>query len=135
MEVGIISPDKIDDYWDAIQPLMQSFYERAEGRYEPEDIRELLKNNSFTLWAVVHNRELKSIVMNSIVQYPRLKELQIFMCAGDGYKDWVGLVETIAQYGRDMGCTKITALTRLGWDKILSNLGFKKTHIYLERNL
>ncbi len=125
----------IDQWWDLIQPMMGSFYSRAYGRYLPEDIKERLDSGKAHLFVVMQGHLLKAVCMAQIITYPRLRDMRIFMMAGEEHENWVHYIEKLEDYARSLGCAKITGEARPGWEKILTPMGYKKTHVYLERDL
>lgn len=133
MELHIITAENIDKYREELSFYIESFVERSKGRYAIEDVFNNIKSGYWVLWVVHEHSELKAVLITQTIEYPRLKELQIIMCVGENHKDWYSLISKMEEYAKLMGCTKITAITRPGWEKVMK--GYKKSHVYLERNL
>lgn len=133
MELNLISLDDIDKHKEVVSPYISSFVERANGRYDINDVFVNIKKGYWGLWVVHNDLVIQAALLTQFIQYPKLKELQIIMCVGERHKDWYFLVNKMEEYAQASGCKKITAVTRLGWEKIMR--GYKKTHVYLERDL
>lgn len=133
MELHIIGIENIDKHREILVPYIESFVESAKGRYDLEDVFTIIKNGYWNLWAVYEGSELKAVLITQPVHYPKVKELQIIMCVGESYKDWYSLISRLEEYAKLDGCNKMTAITRPGWEKVM--LGYKKSHVYLERDL
>lgn len=133
MELHIIDVNDVNKHKEAISPYILSFVDRARGRYDSEDVFNRIKEGYWTLWVVHENIELKAVLITQFIHYPKLKELQIIMCVGEDHKEWYSLVHKMEEYAKLTGCKKLTAVTRPGWEKVM--VGYKKSHIYLERDL
>lgn len=131
MELHIVKD--VENYRNIFLPYIESFVESAKGRYDIEDVFSNVKNGHWILWVVHEEGDVKAVLLTQTIQYPKLKEFQIIMCVGDKHKEWYHLISKIEEYAKLIGCTKLTALTRPGWEKIM--LEYKKSHIYQERDL
>lgn len=130
-----VGRSQIADWWDTIQPLMSSFYERSFGRYKPEDVLERLQDGNFQLWLAIQGPIVKAACMTHIITYPQLLDMRIFMMVGEDRDLWLGLLEKIEGYARAFGCAKLSGEARVGWERVLRPLGYEKTHIYVEKDL
>lgn len=133
MELNFVALADVDKHREAVLPYIDSFVERAGGRYDIDDVFFNIKEGCWKLWVVHENLVIRAVLITQFIQYPKVKELQIIMCVGESYEDWYFLVNKMEEYASLSGCKKITAVTRPGWEKIMR--GYKKTHVYLERNL
>ena len=136
MQCLLLKRDEIIGYWGDILPITHSFYEGSDGRYTPDMILKKVLSGDFLVWIVVELEVVKAVIMARVIEYPTMKELSIIMGVGTDYKEWTELViNNITAYAKDKGCTKFSAITRLGWKPIFSQLGFKNTHIILEKSI
>ncbi len=133
MELHTIAVESVDKHREELFPYLDSFVERSRDRYDIEDVFNNIKKGYWTLWVVHKDSELKAVLITQIIEYPKLRELQIIMCVGEKHKDWYSLISRMEEYAKLTGCKKVTAITRPGWEKVMQ--GYKKSHIYLERDL
>jgi len=134
-ELYLVPTERLDSLWDRVLPYIESYVLRSFGRYENEDIKQAIKDKLFQLWIVVSEDEIKAVVMTQLYEFPKLKEVQIVMCAGKNRHEWFHLMKKIEGYARERGARKFSAVPRLGWKKDLIKDGFKETHTYLEKDL
>ena len=74
------------------------------------------------------------VCITEIVQSPRIRTLHVFVAAG--LKDAVlALQPDLVAFGLSQGCSRITAVGRFGWGKILPKLGWKKAHVAMTFDL
>lgn len=130
-----IPVERIDNIWTRISPYIASFVSRSFGRYEIEDVLGAVRDGIFQIWVVVSQDEIRAVLITQIYDFPRLRELQIIMCAGKNRHEWFHLLKKIENYAADIKAQRISAVIRLGWQKELMNVGYKKTHLYLEKEI
>lgn len=133
MELHIISGNDIEKYRELLLPYINSFVTLLKGRYDFEDIFNLIKEERWTLWVVEKDLEIEAIIVTQIVKYPKIREFQIILCDGKDYKNWYYLINKMEDYAKLAGCDKMVALGRVGWEKIMQ--GYKKSYICIERDL
>lgn len=133
MELHIVPVKDLEKHRTIVLPYISSFVERSKGRFDSDYVFERIKKEMWTLWVVHENLELRAVLLTQIIKYPKLREFQIIMCVGRNHKDWYSLVTRMEEYAKLIGCKKLTAVTRPGWEKVM--VGYKKSHIYLERDL
>lgn len=130
--IGIPS-DMMVDWWATIEPTVETACARSGGRYGASDILEYARDGRMQIWVVMEEHEMLSLTITEIVNFPKFRECRLLACTGSDYKRWVHLLSIIEEWAVSVGCRKMLAITRLGWEKVLSD--YKKTHIYLEKDL
>lgn len=132
MQFGIV--EDLAEHREKILSYMQSFPEDANDKYTFEDaLNEGLEGNVI-FWAVCEDTDIRGIAVTQVMEHPRAKELQIIICIGRGYKDWYNFaINILEDYAKSINCKKISAMARLGWERVM--IGYKKTHVILEKNL
>ncbi len=130
-----VSRESVIHWWESLLPFMASFLERAGDRYLPGDILAKIQKGEWQLWVVMDGHFIQSVCMTCIVKYPRAVDMRIIMMVGEDRALWIHLLAKLEGYAKGLGCAKITGEARPGWEKILKPLGYKKTHVYLEKDL
>ena len=116
MELRPVLAHQVDEMWDGISHLVDSVTERA-SMYTTDEIRGHLIRGTAQLWLAVSGG-LRAICITQICTYKR-KECNILVCAGDGARAWVHLLEQIGDWARAEGCEAMTLTGRKGWKKLL----------------
>ena len=44
-------------------------------------------------------------------------------------------MDELAKWAKSKDCTHMESHARLGWERVLKNYNFEKTHVFLERKL
>lgn len=133
MELQIVSVGDVDKQRDVVLPYIDSFVERARGRFDSDYVFSRIKEGLWLLWVVHEDMHLNAVLITQTINYPNLRELQIIMCVGVNHKEWYSLITKMEEFAKLTGCKKLTAITRPGWEKIMQ--GYQKSHVYLERDL
>jgi hypothetical protein len=109
---------------------VEAALEYSGGTHGIEDIAEGLKTGRFQLWPADD-----SVVVTEIIVYPRLKNLHFFLAGGD--LDELRLMRPmIEQWGKNMGCTRVSLAGREGWTKtFLRDEGYKPKWFVLSKDL
>jgi len=126
------TPDQIDAFAPAIAWHLGEFAKNGEST--AADFVEQIRSGHIQLWYVEENGEVVCALLSNI-SANRLKTCEITHCAGANYSQWVGLWSIVEGWAKDIGCKRIKATTRPGWERPLKTFGMKKTHVVLEKDL
>ncbi len=128
--------------WLEVAPLLKRPLDRDHaGRFQVEDVLAMLLQGRVRLW-VSWNAETKAIEMaavTEIVQYPRLRELKIWLIGGNNMRAWAkeGL-SMIEDFARAQGCSVVSGAMRRGWIRVAASSGlggYKETGAMFEKAL
>jgi len=118
---------EIDEKWEYLLPGLKRVL-AYNDRYSCDDIKALLKESKAQLFYTS-----SSFCVTEIIQYPRIKVLNIFLMSGDmAAIDCLGMIE---QWAITQGCSEIEETGRRGWVKILYTLGYEQTTITMRKRL
>lgn len=106
-------------------------------RYEIQDVLGELLNAKLRLWISWDDekKEVEAAGVTEIVQYPRARELRIWLVGGRNMRRWGRpFAELLEQFARDMGCAVMTGGLRRGWIRV-AGPGWKQTGVFFEKVL
>lgn len=118
--------------WKEAAPYLASSLQLTP-EYTLEDIYNLLRDGILTLW-MFYNEENKrafGAMVTELVEHPQKIILVIFLMGADNFEDVEPLFEQLLQYARESGASSIECYGRFGLEKLLDNLGFKKSYIVM----
>ena len=141
MTVCSVPIEHLSAIWPLARPYIAKALARdASGRYEPQDVLNYLLAGYVRLW-VSWNTEEKAVeaaIVTEIKQYPRLRELHIWLIGGRNMNAWAkeGL-ELVEAYARAHDCVLATGAMRRGWARVGLNAtgGCRETGVSLEKRL
>lgn len=106
-------------------PLVEGYIVKAmkygAGRYLPGDVLQRLVSGHARLWVAANTEtgEIDAAVVTQILEYPRLKELHIWLVGGRNMRGWVKQAQAmIEDYGRAYGCAISAGGARRGWMRV-----------------
>lgn len=130
--IEAITASIFDDWRERLAPHLASFCERSGGSLEVERLVSDIMDEGYQVWAVIDNDEVLACAL-TFLQDDARKTCVISHCSGRDYEQWAGqLLATIRVWSHSLGSTKLEAVTRPGWQKVLRKFGMVKTHVILE---
>lgn len=136
MQLHAVAPQAIPDLWPAIRDRIMSCCARSGGKYEPLDVLEHLLVRRMDLWLVKDDADaIHALALTEISAYPRITVCKLLACTGDDARRWVDLLPTIEAWAKARGCAVVEPVCRPGWERHLKSMGYRKTHVVLEKTL
>lgn len=109
--------------WPQARQFVVAANDRAGGgRYLPSDIFALLLAGKARLWVSwdASRRRVEAAIITQIIEFPRLKELHIWLVGGEHRGQWFDEAEAMIEaFARAEGCSKIASSGRLGWLRVI----------------
>lgn len=115
-----------------LAPYLGEFLEG--GRHTIEDRLKDLENGDRQCWLVVDDNGLRAVALTQITD-ERFKTCWITHLAGEGLREWQDAFTEIEAWARHLGCARIEAVARPGYERIGKRFGLTKTHIVLTKEL
>jgi hypothetical protein len=134
IKVYQIPYEQFEQYWPHIEGYMERAAKYTYGRYEAEDIRELLAENNCELWAALNpDHTVEGAAITTVKVYPRLNTLDILFCAGVNGHQWKkAILAELRKYAKLNKCSRLEATARFGWLGYLKNDGCVKRSVMFE---
>lgn len=129
----MVPKDHVLNVWSQVRPHVAKGVEYSYGRFETDDVLDMLLEQDFILWIAFDASGIKGIVVTNFAVYPRKKYLYLTFCGGeDGFEWKTQMLKLLQHWAYDNGCDGIEAAGRLGWAKIFKNDGYKMIHQIFE---
>jgi len=130
--VTAIPASEFESWRPKLDTHLASFCERSGGSLEIERLVSDIMAEGYQVWAVIDGNEVLACAL-TFLQDDAKKTCVISHCSGRDYEQWAGqLLATIRVWSHSLGSTKLEAVTRSGWEKVLRKFGMVKTHVILE---
>ena len=104
------------------KPYIEAALEYTGGTHDIIDIYEGLYKGTMQLWPAE-----KSCLVTEIINYPKMKVLNIFLGGGD-LTEILSMHEDVIRWAKDQNCTALNMTGRFGWTKPLAKHGWKPMH-------
>lgn len=115
-----------------IRPFLEQFTNR--GQVEVSDLLADLEGKKRQCWVVSSGGKIAAVALTQIYD-DRIKTCRITHLAGEGLQEWQDAFTEVERWARHIGCARIEALARPGYERIGKNYGLRKTHVMLEKDL
>lgn len=126
----------LETQWPYLLPWIERGVAEGHGEYQPEDIRELAASGRVQLWALRADGSIQGAAVTQVVQYPRLKAVQVMIAAArDGLRDeWLPWLKAIEAWARvTLDASAIEVLGRPGWARVLGD--YTQSHVVVRKEL
>lgn len=119
MKVEIPDHSSLIQIWPSLQGFVDKALEHTHGTHLHTDILAGVLSGQFVFWTVRGETQYHAIIVTQILQYPRLRALNVFLVGGDVLMNWFCEVqEAIETYAQRNSCFRVQALGRRGWLKL-----------------
>lgn len=115
-----------------LRPYLAEFTEG--GRYTVEDRLDQIAAGDRQCWLVMDGINIRAVALTQISS-ERFKTCWITHLTGEGLLEWAGAFEEIEAWAKSLGCARIEAVARPGYERIGKRFGLKKTHVLLAKDI
>jgi hypothetical protein len=126
--------DQIDEIWPVVESKIQAALDRS-GLYDSGDAREFLVSGDWQLWIYWHGDVLDGLTITKIIQHAKERECCLIVATGVDHPSWLPHLDRIEEWAQQMRCGRMRAICRPGWERILKDRAYRKTHVELEKEL
>ena len=103
------------------------------------DVISDLQTGHKQLWICVDKEhplgDLAAVVVTQATDHPKARYLSVLYLAGKNMPEWIGLVESIERYAKELGCDFMLASGRMGWKPVLEEFGWRRTAAVYEKEI
>jgi len=134
MQLVRITPDNFSYLWPQIKPMLESACERSKGRFDGESSVAFMAKGLWQFWVGLEDDIVQVFAATEILTFPTgLMVGNIIITTGTNRRSWKHLIDDLAVWFREQGCTEQQTLARKGWARELP--AFTLTHVLLERSI
>ena len=141
MELVRIPTKELDKIWGLIEKDIKQSLLFSGQLSDSEFVLDTAKEGKFQIW-ILWDKEQKTnvekyfgVVITEIIEKKLGKVCHIFMMTGRQRHKWQYLIKDIEKFAKEEKCLMLELITRPGWQKILSQFGYKRTHVVLEKQI
>ena len=75
------------------------------------------------------------VVVTELIQRQLGKVCHVYIMTGRQRQKWQHLVKVVEDFAKENKCQMVELIARPGWQKVMNNFGFKRTHVVLEKQI
>jgi len=136
-----IPKDKVDASWNKVEQSITEALIRSGGYANSNHFLEWCKEGKCQLWILwdsdepIDQKKYYGVVVTELIQRPLQKCCHIRIMTGHHREKWQHLIKEIEKFASQNNCDKMELIARPGWEKVLRNFRYKKSHVLLEKQL
>lgn len=119
IQVSMVPASHAFEVWPKVRSHLSRCVEYTHGRFEVEDMLEMIVEGEHDLWIAFDGQNVKGVVTTAFTNYPRKRVLTMQFTGGDDLKEWKEpMLALLRRYASDHHCDAIECSGRVGWAKI-----------------
>lgn len=133
MKTTLVPKEHIDLIWDSIENLAKRCAKYTYGRFTAKDMLHGLLTKDQQLWIAFDDEGIHGFWVTEVIEYPQIKTLVLHFMGGKDFYEWLpdGFPK-LQKFAREMGCSKMEAYGRPGFEKLWQDYGYKKRLVFYE---
>jgi hypothetical protein len=140
MDLVRIPTKELDKVWSLIEKDIKNALAYSSQLTDSQFIYELSKQSKYQIWVLWdknqdNNNKYFGVVVTEIIKRKLGKVCHIYIMTGRQRHKWQYLIKDIEEFAKKEDCQMMELIARPGWQKVLNNFGYKKTHVVLEKKI
>lgn len=141
MELVRIPTKELDKVWGLIEKDIRKSLLYSGQLSDSAFVLQTAKEGKFQVWILWDKKQKTTLdkyfglVITEIIQKPLGKICHIYMMTGRQRNKWQHLIKDIEEFAKNENCLMLELIARPGWQKVLNNFGYKRTHVVLEKQI
>tara|TARA_R100001460_G_scaffold6483_1_gene17031 strand:+ start:602 stop:1045 length:444 start_codon:yes stop_codon:yes gene_type:complete len=141
MKLVRIPTSNVNEVWSLVKQDIQNALTYSGDYTDSQFVFDCLKNNKMQMWIIWDKSKSKTlekyygVVVTEVIQRKLKKSCQIFIMTGRHRQKWTGLIQVLEDFALEQNCDLMELNARVGWQKVLQNYDYKRTHVVLEKQL
>ena len=139
MKIVNIPSSNLDDVWSLVKKDISEALSYSGNQTDAQFVYDCIKENKMQLWVVWDKdkpttlEKYYGVVVTEVVQRKLKRSCQIFIMTGKHRQKWQHLISVLEDFAEEQECQQMELFARPGWQKILQNYNYKRTHVVLEK--
>ena len=141
MKLVRIPKTNINDVWSLVKKDIDDALIYSGGHFNSDFVLETLQQDKFQLW-VVWDKEKETpyekyngVLVTEIIAKQLSRVCHIFIMNVKNRQKFTHLIKVIEDFAKEQDCDMLELIARPGWQKILQNYKYKRTHVVLEKQI
>ncbi len=132
-----VQPDQIRVLWPYVREWFELVEKSSKGRESSVQLLHAVEQGQTQCWVWWPTQnEIKAVCLTEIVIHPERKVCRIRACVGRDRSEWLAAaLPTIEAWAESVGCDEVEPVARIGWERDLKALGYRKFHVLMSKRL
>ena len=141
MNLVHIPSSNLDDVWNLVKKDISEALSYSGNHTDAQFVYDCVKENKMQLWVIWDKdksttlEKYYGVVVTEIVKRKLIQSCNIFIVTGRQRQKWQHLINVLEDFAIENNCTNMELIARKGWEKIMEQFDYKKTHVVLEKQI
>jgi hypothetical protein len=141
MELVRIPIQELEQVWGIVEKDIKSALAYSSQLTDSDFVFDTLKEGKFQLWVLWDKNQKKTIdkyfgvVVTEIIKRKFGKVCHIYIMTGKQRTKWQHLITKVEDFAKQEDCKMMELIARPGWQRVLDDYGYKRTHVVLEKQI
>jgi len=141
MELVRIPIQELEQVWSLVEKDIKSALAYSGQLTDSDFVFDTLKEGKFQLWVLWDKKQSKAVdkyfgvVVTEIIKRKFGKVCHIYIMTGKQRTKWQHLITKVEDFAKQEGCKMMELIARPGWQRVLDDYGYKRTHVVLEKQI
>lgn len=141
MNLVNIPSSNLDDVWSLVKKDISEALSYSGNHTDSQFVYDCVKENKMQLWVVWDKDKSTTlekyfgVVVTEIVKRKLIQSCNIFIVTGKHRQKWQHLISVLEDFALKNNCTNMELIARKGWERIMEQFNYKKTHVVLEKSI
>jgi hypothetical protein len=141
MELVQIPIQELEKVWGIVEKDIKSALAYSGQLTDSDFVFDTLKEGKFQLWVLWDKKQSKAVdkyfgvVVTEIIKRKFGKVCHIYIMTGKQRTKWQHLITKVEDFAKQEDCKMMELIARPGWQRVLDDYGYKRTHVVLEKQI
>ena len=141
MNLVRIPTSNADEVWNLVKKDIVEALSFSGNQTDADFVYESIKSEKMQLWVLwdkeqpTPTEKYYGVVVTEIIQRKLRRSCNIFIVTGRHRQKWQHLISELENFAIKNECNCMELFARPGWEKIMKNKNYKRTHVVLEKQL
>ena len=141
MNLVHIPSSNLDDVWSLVKKDISEALSYSGNHTDADFVYDSVREDKMQLWVVWDKdksttlEKYYGVVVTEIVKRKLIQSCNIFIVTGRNRQKWQHLISVLEDFALENNCTNMELFARKGWEKIMEQFDYKKTHVVLEKTI
>jgi hypothetical protein len=141
MQLVQIPIQELEKVWGIVEKDIKSALAYSGQLTDSDFVFDTLKEGKFQLWVLWDKKQSKAVdkyfgvVVTEIIKRKFGKVCHIYIMTGKQRTKWQHLITKVEDFAKQEDCKMMELIARPGWQRVLDDYGYKRTHVVLEKQI
>ena len=141
MNLVRIPTKELDKVWSLVEKDIRQALLYSGQLTNSDFVLQTAKQDKFQVWVLWDKKQKPTldkyfgVGVTELIQRQLGKVCHIYIMTGKQRNKWQHLVKVIEDFAKENKCQMLELIARPGWQKVMNNFGYKRTHVVLEKQI